>query len=565
MTDYLANAASSIISGKISGSASGIHDREFPADTIQGLLVPGLDASGAVPAPDPEGIEELENSYKAARDPGPPSLFFELIHYKPVVIELGNIVTTVLREIEIYNAYRQEVRELSSAAANAGPGVTLVGLPTLPDAVPAQSNMLFDVQVTTQGPARIDGTLDFVSDVASFSIIITGDRVILFPHAPERGIEETLEWKTDILKSANGGEQRVSVRKNPRQFFNMLLRIEEGKELRDMLTLLKGWHPGVFGMPIWWEARELGADAAVDDTVVTVDTTAGDFREEGLAILWNNEEQYEALQIDTLTANSITFTSPLSIDFVAGETLVMPVRMAHLSATISGSRYHKNLMDVQLSIRVLDNDADLADTGAFSEHNSKVLLDDANMVSGTLPDDLTREILSIDNATSVPTQFSDWLASHPITSKAFVADSLEEVWAIRQLLHALRGSQVSFYLPTFYKDLNVVENLTATSSYMDIENQGYCDFIQAQEPFKSVWIELTDGTILTRQITDYIEISDTVERLTVDTPWASTVTPEEIERVSFCRLVRIIDDKATFVHDGPGDAKVSVDVTGVQT
>lgn len=567
MTDYLANTTSSLdpnYRAYVPDQAANLHSREYQT-AVSGILVPDTAANGA--QWNIIGASAPVHDYAAVEANGLGEFFFEMIHHTPEVIELGNILATVIREIEVYSSFRRTVKQLTSATENAGPGVSFVGLPGLPVPLPTQTGIVFDVQVTTVGPPSIDGTLDFVTNVVNFSIVITGDRVVMFPYAPERHITETLEFQTDIVQATDGGEQRISNRKNPRQLFRMMLRVPEGQELRNMMTLLKGWHPGVFGMPIWWEARELGANAATDDVTITVDTAYGDFRAGSLAIIWYNEEEFDALQIDSLTATSITFTSGLTQNFTAGETLVMPLRATYISATIQAQRYIKNLMDVRLDVQVIDNDVgSIADTSAFSEHNSKVLLDDPNMVQGqNVQDHLVRSMIRIDNNISPPIQLSTWLASHPVTVKGFFADSMQEVWQVRQLVHALRGSQIAFYLPTFYEDIVVVNDLASASVLMDIESIGYVDHIQAKEPFKSLWIELNDGTILTREVEAYDTISDTVERLTVDTVWPSLISTSDILRVSFCRLVRIANDEVKFNHSLPGSTRITAEVIGVGT
>jgi hypothetical protein len=437
-------------------------------------------------------------------------------------------------------------------------------LPGLPSEIGSQNGIDFDVAVSTVGPPNIDGTLDFVTDPANISIPITGSRVVMFAFQPERPIQETLEFMTDTIRAADGTEQRIAQRLNPRQTFQMILRLQEGDERRRALTLLKGWHPRVFGVPIWWEARPLGADASAAATVITVPTGYADFRVGSLAIVWADSENFDALQIASFDGSTITFESGLTHDFDAMTTLVAPLRVAYTDTEISGQRYLNSLQDVQLRFVVIDNEVgSLADTSAFSEHNSKVMLDDYNLVTGSsLQDDITRQMQRIDNLTAPINQFSTWESSIPVTRKGFLGSSLESVWNVRRLVHALRGSQISFYLPTFYKDMIVTQNLASSSFLMDIENIGYSDYIAGVEPFKSIRVELHDGTVYTRQVESAEILTATEERLTMGIAWPSLIDKDDIARVSFLRLVRIADDQVTFEHDLPGTARISMNILG---
>jgi len=488
--------------------------------------------------------------------------WFELVHNFPTFFELGNILTIIVRDLEIYNAYRNEARTLTAFTNNADSGVTLQNFPTPPTVIQINNGLLFQVVISTTGPPSLDGTLDFTLDSGPISVPITGQRVVMFPFEPETPIREMLEFKTDVLTGLNGAEQRVSVRKHPRQIINLQIKTEHGHERRRLAALLSSWHPRVFGLPIWFEARPLGAEVAALDTTITVDTTYGDFRVGSLAIIWQDSEVFDALEIASLTSTTITFSSPVTNDYTSA--LVMPLRVANTDSRLGRVNWPVGLTQLTARFTVVDNESDIADTAAFNTHNSKVMLDDPNLMGGgTNDDNLLRQIDRLDNEVGNLLQYSDWDDSMPLTQKGFLGEGAQAVWEVRQLVHALRGSQVSFYMPTFFIDVVVSNDLSSGSDAMDIENIGYSTYLQGREPNKSLWIELTDGTILTRQVTGYTVIDSTTERLTVDAVWSSTITPAEIARVSFLRLCRIAGDQVMLEHDYVGDAKISMNVIGV--
>jgi len=560
MADYVGNSSiggieTSALAGGVAGAAV--------ADEFGAVLPVNTPNTGSFEDAPQEPTPVTDHS-TFDFDSGPGQFWFELIHYTPEEIELGNILTTVTEEVEIYNSYRRESQTLTSVTNNAGGGITFDGLPSLPTELGTQSGVVFDIVISVDGPPTILGNINVVTDPASFSIPISGSRVVMFAWEPETGIVETLEWKTDILTATDGTEQRIAWRKNPRQRIEMTVRIPDGDEQRLMSSLLKGWHQRVFGVPIWWEARTLQDDAAAGASSVSVDTDYADYREDGLMIIWKDPMTFDAVQIDTVNADSLDLTSTLANSYTAGEALVMPLRVAQLGQDIPTSRFLNALRDVRLNWLVRDNDVgdSFGDTTPFSTHNSKVLLDGFNKADGAIPDDLFRKIYTHDSEIGPFSQFSDWNSSVPVTQKGFYGGSRQAVWETRRLVHALRGSQVSFYLPTFGFDLIPTEGLAASSSDLRIENIGYTDYIGGVEPFKSVWIELDDGTILTRQITDAQVVDSQTEVLTVDSQWIADVALDEIVRISLLQLVRIADDTIQFVHSYPGDAQITMNVRG---
>jgi hypothetical protein len=496
-----------------------------------------------------------------ALSPGMGGTWFERLYAYPTFFELGNVLTTVLRDLEIYNSHRTVDQQVTSFTNNVDAGVSLVGFPSTPFTLAIQHGTQFQVEFNTSGPPALEGTLDWGTTLGLVSVPVTGSRVVMFPFEPETPIREVLEFATDVIRGVQGTEQRVSVRRHPRQLINMRLLVEDDRQRRRLQALLSTWHPRVFGLPVWFEARPLSAAAANGDTVINVDTSYADFRAGSLAIVWKNSSEFDALEIQSITPTTLTLSSPVSYDY--DWALVMPLRVAVTGSQIGRAAWPVNLTEIDLSFTTLDNQVDLADVSAFSTHNSKVMLDGPNLMNGRLDDSLTRQIERLDNTAGALEQFSDWDSSLPRTAKGFLADSPQQVWQVRQLVHALRGSQVSFYLPTFYHDLVITGQLTNGSVLAEIENVGYTGYINGQEPNKSLWIELNDGTVITRQVVGSEVLDAETERLTVDVAWSADVDAADIRRVSFLRLVRIADDKVTFDHDYTGDAKVTMSLIGV--
>jgi hypothetical protein len=497
-------------------------------------------------------------------DPSIHQFWFERIHSFPTYLALGNILSTVLRDLEIYNAYREEDVRLLSVENTAGVGTSLLGLPTLPYDLPRQHSLLVQLQAVMEGPSTIDGSLvfDFTPDLVT--VAVTGSRVVVFPYEPESPLSEVLEFKTLILTMVDGTEQRISIRKAPRQLLDMGFRLDEGDLQREAQALLLGWQDRVFGVPIWWEGRPLTAAATAGAYSITVDTAYGDFRVGAAAILWEDAQTYAAMEITEVAADALTFSSPLPSDFPAG-VLVMPLRTAYANPTTQREFHLINVQDMRMQFITLDNDSGLESAAAFPTHNARVLLHEPNLVEGGfIPDTIEKAVERLDNGVSPLRQSSTWLSARAHSQKGFLGNSLQRIWEVRQLLHTLRGSQVAFYLPSFYADLELAGNLSSGGATLDVVNIGYTAFVNGAEPYKSIWIKLTNGTILTRQVLSSVVISDTVERLTVDVVWPSAVLAADVETVSFLRLSRVSDDKATFVHERPGVAQIMVNVVGVQ-
>lgn len=537
--------------------------RSAPNNAITCIEFPEHDYSGIPEDTDENLIKRTpDTSYDGVFKDGEGQYWFEKLLSYPAILELGNLLTIVTRDIEIYNSFRDTEQTLNSATNNAGTGISFQGLPTFPTTISPNDGEIFQVRISTSGQPDIDGTLDFTTSLYPLSIIVTGTRVVMMAWEPSGPVLETLEFLTDILRSANGKEQRVRVRHYPRQKFSYKFLIDEGEELRRLESFLYKWHPQVFGIPVWFEAKKLTAAVSSGSSTLSLDTNYADFRSGGLLIVWTDYQTFDALEIDTVSASSITTTSPVTRDYPAG-TYVMPLRTAITKQEISGDKYPVNLAQLFIEAEVNDNEVDLADTSAFSSHNSKVMFNDYNWIPReTNTDTLTNRVHRVDNQIGNPIQFTDWENSHFISSKGFFCKNAQKIWEMRQVLHALAGRQKSFYLPTFYHDMVVTNTLTNATFVMDIEHINYTTFVNATEPNKSLYIVLTDGTIITREVQSAVEVDETTERLTVDVAWPRDILPSEVSIVSYLRLGRFEKDSFEITHNA-GKATLKAPVQGV--
>src|SRR6056297_1376718 len=362
---------------------------------------------GAQNTNDP-GLPEVIFDFDGDTAGGYDLFYLERIWAVPGRIDLGNILTTITREVEIYNAFRETNKSLTAVTANAGPGVMLSDVPSLPATLVAQSGTLFDVVASTDGPPSIDGTINVTVSGESLSIPITGNRVIILPYEPESPIRETLEFLTDVLRATNGKEQRIALRKNPRQRLRYKFSMDEDSaQSRTLNTRIFGAQAALFGLPMWFERARLTSAASATDTTIDVDTRYADFRVGGVAIVWSDDQTFDALVIDSKTDSTITFSSGIVNNYPVGA-FVMPMRTARTNDTVQRVKANVNLEEVTFDFLVSDNDANLADTSAFASFNSKVLLEDLNISNGDVSEDFNRRIYVIDSLAGAISQSTQW-------------------------------------------------------------------------------------------------------------------------------------------------------------
>ncbi len=491
--------------------------------------------------------------------------FFEDYHVVPRLFDFGNILSTQTSPLTVFSGFRKAFGTWSSFVNNAGAGTTLLGVPSLPTTMNPLAGHLMTLEVSTIGNPNVDDVLAFVFDFGgtTINVPITLSRLVLFPVRPEIPYVEKLQFLTDVITTDDGSEQRISVRKNPRQLFEWDIRVDDGEYNKARLdALMFEWQPRAWGVPMWHESTELTVANIVGDLTINVTSTANaDYRGDMLVLVYTDSQNFEVQTIDSLTATTITLKNAMTAAFAVGTT-VTPLRTGHMKERVQGTRFRSADQTLRVQFRITDNDSDLADTTGWSTHNSKVLLDDCNvMVSTTIRDTFERNLVVVDNQSGMVYQDSPWAVNKHGSTLTLRAQTRAGLWDIRQLLHALRGRQISFYLPTFNKDLFPAADLVSASQDLVIDNIGYNQFVQTRQNKDRIWLRQTDGTVITKQITSSTETSSVIETLVVDSIWGSNIAVVDIDRISYLEEVRFNSDEVTIRYElGERTVRVSAPI-----
>jgi len=512
-------------------------------------------------------------------------LWFEKVHILPrTKIEFGNIITQKTDQYEVYNALRSADVTTNSLTNNVSPGVTFPD-ESLPEVIESQSSAL---DSTTTGQTSIpqalgtmvqrdvvasqDGLPIFDSNVVfnmsagnDVELLLSGQRLVLMPMEYEAPVGEMLAFLTDIIPALDGKEQRIALRKQPRQIFEVTYKLDAADRQR-MQSLLMDWTDNSFGFPLWHEKLRLTAAVSAGATVYTVANTADvDIRAGGLAVVFTDNNTFDVISIASLTSTTITSNDP-SVNAYPVGTTIMPMRTAQILRAVAAEREQVELETFKVTFEVTDNDtgALTGDVSAYSTYNSRVLLDDCNvMLSDKMGENYSRRIYRIDNATGKTSISSTWDQNKRNAEKGFVLRNRAEIITFRRLMIALRGRQTSFYMPTMIEDLTVKATLGIGGDTMDIDNIEYERFVQSRFPKTIFKITFTDGTSLIREVQSATGVDSSTERLTLDTTWPATRTVDEVQRVEFYELVRFDADNVMLKYPRIGLAECKMPVVQV--
>lgn len=376
-----------------------------------------------------------------------------------------------------------------------------------------------------------------------------------------RGVTETLEWKTDVLQSPTGAEQRISRRLSPRRTFEFTAMLYDTARQRFEHMLWQGC-AGTWAMPVYPDVYALPAAVSSGATEISIPTAGRDFTVGGTVLLKTDESTDVTGRMVTvvgITNDSLQLASPLTDSWPAGS-LVYPVRPAVLTDPPSLSRLTGSATTAQVRFRIADNNA-FSDAPVLTQYRGHPVLeaetDWGEAVSGSYQP-LIREL---DNGSGVPYRLDT--ADRPFwrqTHNWFTVNRQAQT-SLRQLLWYLRGRQRPVWVPSQMLDFFPTSAISGNA--VDVVEAGFTE-MGIRPGRRDISILLTDGTRHYRRITAVSLVSG-AERLALDGDPISA-GQHQIVSISLMTLARQDADSVSWEHvtDADGVARVATTFTGVR-
>jgi len=490
-------------------------------------------------------------------------LWFEQIHILPPGVTLGNLLVDLAGSFTVYNASLLNTETMTDIVSSGTQGITLtppsprpIGLGPLEEGI-----FLYGVSAVT-GPAIINALYQFDFGAVLPEFFITGLRSIMWPFAAQRPMKETLEGKTRIIESRDGTEQRAGIRPILRQIFDMEYLLVDPQEVAAAKNMLAGHHGNPFAVIMWQYARRLATDAAASDTVINVDTAFAEFRVGEEVVLWTAWNSFEIGAISGTTDSTITVEQPLTYAHVAG-TYVLPTQFCTARDAVRNERYQTNVTKVQVKWASRTYE-DYSDISTLTTYKSKPVIDGLNFMQGrTLRESEISGHITTDFKTGIFETVARKLVNSPTSMKTWAPETPEDLFVVRQFLHWAKGKHRSWWLPTFRNDFQITLGLSPSDTLIEVKDVSYSTLVGDIQPFKDIYIRLTDGTVIYREIISAVNNDDGTETLEIDSGTGYTIAIEDVAMFSYLSLVRFNTEKISIEHLGQGRAVVKAPIIGV--
>jgi len=537
--------------------------RDFPtweaiASTPQSALAAA--SPGAGPKTDTQPVNEPGLAKNGGRAASWGDLYFGWVHLVPDALDFGFLLARREDTILICNADLTGERTLLSVDP-----VNAAGMLLSAGAMPLSIEPLKDVAAVLvtemAGPPGIDARFDLVFDSGQVpKLSCTGTRSIPFPFMPQAGLKEVLAWLTDVNEAYDGPETREQVRIAPRQSFHGKYS-EEGNQARTTLkAIVTGWQMRYFGYPVWTEATRVGAITSGQQWIA-FDTANASYKAGGYCYIaggrWDEGELRAILDIQP---DGITLMLPVENSYP--RPAVMPVRIARMDGT---PKYEENAFftEADIGFAVEDNDPVEAGASAVQYLGFDTLLTPYGAPGQRASRQIIRPAEVIDGETGkvLVDPRGDW-GRLAFEEAHFKSQTKAEAWDFRKWLHRRAGRMRPVWVPTFERDIEIIEPFAAADTILVIGRIRYTQMLFVNPQFRHVALFRTNGEVLLRRIVNAQEVTGG-EWITLDAALGFDGTGADFDRVSFMPLCRLAADRVEIEWQRVGCCKSAVGLTGL--
>lgn len=525
-------------------------ESQVNAHTINyGLYELTATLSGAIA--DTQPVEGYPGSLSGARQSSFFDDFYNRFYITPDAVDFGIVVGETTTVLNVWNAHLINTALISiddSSLAFSQVGIISTSLPR--ETKPLE---IFTVSVTaeTAGPSNIDGTGTFIFDPTQITNVpVTGNRGRLWPIMPNWSdpVRQTWEFKTEILRSRSGKEQRIARRTTPRKSmeFTAAASEENRRRLARILDKFQYVDQVVPDIP-----RRVTATSVVPTGLAafTVDDVPDWLKADTVVVVVNGADlSLRYVQSVDSGSNTVLFKNVGNMEFPVGSWICFAF-IGNLDDRLSTNSLTNSVSSLAFKFSSTPAREDYFDPGAADVvfNNREVFLARPNW--GQTPGvDFERLTETVDYDNGTTARFNPVAFGTRITKWGFVNFNYSEAESICKTFLRARGQRGEFYMPTWANDLPPKVALVSGGTILRTNGLEVYEAYKDSTVFQAIMVLLNDGTKLFRKVSSMFTTSDMTGTDTVvqlSTAWPYAINTSDIVMVSWLPCCRFASDLLT--------------------
>ena len=501
--------------------------------------------------PSPDYIQQNHYPVSAAPRPTPAEKvrsyvddFYYRVHVIPRALNVGVVLDRHIRNVTVWNAWFDAIAFTSLGASNTD-GLLIDEPIVAPDNFEPLEYFTYDITVTPQGPAVINAQYTWQINGRSEVFSLTGLRAVLFAYQPhwQDPVVETLSAKTRILRAIDGTESATALRPTQRRRFEYGVAILDAASSQNIENVLWGWQARPFGLLVPTDETTLTAPTNIGDTTIYANTEYFGFADGGRAVLLTSEDDFEIVEIDTVSVDSLLLTRPVETARPLG-TLLQPMEIARVPAKVGASRLtdDKSLLDLRWDCDPVQTDPVLPEAPApLTYQGGELYLNEPNWARPPQYDHIV-DTQTFDPGTGA--LYVEEYAPFPDRERDYnwLFEGRAAIHAFREFLGRRDGARVPVWMPTWHSDLTLVLPTGLTSTAIAVRDSNYNGMVlPANEARKHFFLLTHSGDVFTREIIGATSNGDGTEDLEMDTSIGEVINPEDVAIMCYLQFWRMND------------------------
>ncbi|KAE8546142.1 hypothetical protein [Marinobacter nauticus] len=488
-------------------------------------------------------------------------LYFR-IHFMPGQINLGNVLSVQTEEVRLWNAFLSD-QEMTGYQEPSAEGMSIQAPVSPPYTLAALEELSYIVTVSVDGPPQFSEEILWTIGGVNYSVPISGQRVVVFPFGPNwsQQVTESLEWKTDVIRSFSGKEAREALRSKPRRQLAYRTTLE-GNLVNQFQNILYGWQDRQYALPVWFDKWIMPDAISAGATSVPTETDGRSFFKGGLALLITDTFTFEVFEIDSIESDRLIPAKPLENDWPR-LTRLYPLNLATLPSSIPTQRLTSRVLTANLEFRMdpVKTDPYLPAIPAADTHNGYEIIYRKPNWASPVQHEFESDFEMLDFDIGTFTQVQNPGFPRQMRTFQWVLKNRQDIKDFRALLGRLKGRYTPAYLPTWHSDFILADITTPGSSGLTVKHAQYDTMVDVPDTQKTLLIRLRDGTQFLRTIVGVTEQGDGTEVVSTDAEFPVEINPQNILMISLVHLCCLRQDGVTINYQS--DSVSTVEITTI--
>lgn len=362
----------------------------------------------------------------------------------------------------------------------------------------------------------------------------------VWPFVPDQRMTDVYEFFTDVMK-AESAEKRVIVRSNPQRNIELRHLFDDDAHALYRAIAKRVSSTGEIYVPLWMVSSYIN-QAVSGQTVFSFDTRGLGFTEK--FIIWSNYDDFEVLDIASVTDTSVTASAPLNRSY--SSCYIIPLRKC---LAVNGFRVSRNDFNNYVSSALFKAIDDEDILSQIPENDNIITYQDVPLIPyrptrmSSLQESILDAVIEVDNGAGPFVLVKDLEYTIFNQTVEFNFQEREKLLNLVRFLCSLSGRSNPFWLPSYFNEItlkNTANSQATVKRVLDrLEYEG-----------KHVYLELKNGQKFLRSVATASLTSGNIV-MTFNSPLGQSVTPDDV--LQFCFMVPVRSETDVFeIQYSPG-------------